>query len=167
MYFNKKVESKYNSSQPHPDKLTAQIKQGAPFDIFVSADMKYPQDLFESSFSKEPPWVYALGKLVLWSKGRKLESVRSALQDSGVQHIAIANPMTAPYGKAAKEVLVKYHLWDEIQPKLVFGESISQTNQFIQSGAADFGFTAKSIVMAPQMQTLAVGWIFRIVTILK
>ena len=139
-------------------KLTAQIKQGAPFDIFVSADMKYPQELFESSFSKEPPRIYALGKLVLWSKEKILDSVQSALRDSDVQHIAIANPMTAPYGKAAKEVLVKYSLWEEIQPKLVFGESISQTNQFIQSGAADFGFTAKAIVMAPQMQNIG-SWL--------
>ena len=133
-------------------KLTAQIREGAPFDLFVSADMKYPETLYREGRAEKPPKVYAYGKLVLWTLSDTLEPGLEALTDPGVRHIAMANPETAPYGAAALEVLKHYGLYEAVQEKLVFGESIAQTNQFIVSRAAEIGFTAMAAVRSPQMQ---------------
>ncbi|GJM27978.1 MAG: molybdate ABC transporter substrate-binding protein [Cyclobacteriaceae bacterium] len=133
-------------------KLTAQIKEGAPFDLLVSADMKYPEELFRSGLSTEHPVVYAYGSLVLLSTVNNYQPVMEDLTTQTIRHIAIANPKTAPYGKAAMEVLQNYGLTDSIRHKLVFGENISQVNQFLVSGAAQIGFTAKSIALAPPMK---------------
>lgn len=128
-------------------KLTAQIKEGAPYHVFVSANMKYPNDLFKNGFTASKPTIYAHGKLVLWTKNSIHPSL-SVLTSNDIKFIALANPKTAPYGEAALEVIKHYNLFDSIQHKLVYGESIAQTNQFIDTRAADIGFTAKSIVMA-------------------
>ena len=133
-------------------KHTAQIMQGAPFDIFVSADMKYPSDLYNKGFTTAPPEIYAYGKLVLWTMIDGLALSSGNLNDSSINHIALANPKTAPYGQAAIEVLEKYGLLDSLKNKLVFGESIGQTNQFVYSKSAEIGFTAQSVVLAPEMK---------------
>lgn len=137
-------------------KLTAQVQQGAPFDIFISADMKYPTALYNSGMTIDTPKVYAYGNLVLWTTVKNIhfnnfENCISLLASDTVRHIALANPKTAPYGEAAIEVLNHYKLFGKVEHKLVFGESIAQTNQFITTQAAEVGFTAKSVVLSPKM----------------
>ncbi len=132
-------------------KLFAQIKEGAPYDLFLSADLTYPEALHAMNLTYEPPKIYAYGTLVLWSYSPSLNPSLEVLQTDSVRHIALANPKTAPYGKAAIEVLNYYGLSTSLQDKLVFGESIGQTNQFITSGAADIGFTAQSVVVSEAM----------------
>jgi molybdate transport system substrate-binding protein len=133
-------------------KLTAQIVEGAPFDVLVSADMKYPKSLQERGLAETDPEVYAYGSLVLWTLNDSLDLSLTLLKAEQIRHIALANPKTAPYGVAAEDVLRHYGLYEEVKHKLVFGESIAQTNQFITSGAAEVGFTALSVVLGPQMQ---------------
>lgn len=133
-------------------KLTAQIIEGAPYDIFISADMKYPQLLTDRKVTHGSIAIYAKGKLVCWSLQNRANTQLHSLSPKKVDHFAIANPDLAPYGVAAKEALSYYQLLPEIKDKLVFGESISQTNQFIITEAATAGLTAKSVVLSPQMK---------------
>jgi molybdate transport system substrate-binding protein len=131
-------------------KLTAQIQQGAPFDLFLSADMEFPVALYQNNLTLGAPVLYAYGTLVLWTgpfRGRPIQLAE--LPDKSVRRIAIANAATAPYGEAALAVLHHYKLYEKVQAKLIFAESIGQVNQYIQTGAADVGFTAKSVVLAP------------------
>lgn len=133
-------------------KLTAQIVEGAPFDVLVSADLKYPQALHERGLTATDPEVYAYGSLVLWTINDSISLSLTTLKGEEVGHIALANPKTAPYGVAAEEVLKHYGMYEAVKDKLVFGESIAQTNQFITSGAAEVGFTALSVVLSPLME---------------
>jgi molybdate transport system substrate-binding protein len=133
--------------------LTAQVENGAPFDVFLSADMKYPAKIFKDGFSSAAPKVYAYGVLVLWTmKDLDLSKGVNILSDSGIQKIAIADPEVAPYGRQAVNALKFYKLYDQLQKELVLGESISQANQFITTGTADIWFTAESVVLAPNMK---------------
>jgi len=134
-------------------KLTAQIQQGAPFDVFLSADMTYPNALYQSGQATTKPAVYAYGVLVLWaSKDLDVSKGLALLTSDQVRKIAVANPKTAPYGAAATEVLTRQQLLGKLQPKIVYGESIAQVNQYLVSGAVDAGFTAKSVVLEPSLQ---------------
>ncbi len=133
-------------------KLTAQIVEGAPFDLFFSADMKYPNEIYEKGMASGPPRIYAYGYLVFWSLDEELELTKTGLLGEEVRHIAMANPETAPYGRAAEQLLRGMGVYDKIESKLVYGESIAQTNQFILSGTAEVGLTARSVVSAPEAQ---------------
>ena len=134
-------------------KLTTQIREGAPFDVFVSADTKYPEEIFSQGGSEGKPKVYAMGKLVLWAKDiPKPELSLELLSVDQVKKIAIPNPKMAPYGEAAIQVLEKQKDFEKLKKKLVYGESISQTAQYISSGSAEIGFNALSIVLSPEMK---------------
>ncbi|MCX2720024.1 molybdate ABC transporter substrate-binding protein [Lentiprolixibacter aurantiacus] len=132
--------------------LTAQIMAGAPYDIFLSANLQYPEHLYKQGLGYRPPETYAYGQLVLWTCKEGIEPSLETLRQEQVSHIAIPNPQVAPYGRAAKEVLMQKGLYNEVASKLVYGESISQTNQFIRTGAAEIGFTALSVVLSEQVR---------------
>lgn len=133
-------------------KLAAQIMEGAPFDVFLSADMRNPQELYIRKLTTDIPQLYASGKLILWSiKADSVPPVEQ-LTDSSIHFIAIANPALAPYGQAAREVLEHYGLSEKVKEKLVIGESIAQVNHYIVARSIDVGFTAKSSVFAPEMK---------------
>lgn len=122
-------------------KLTSQIIAGAPFDLFLAADSKYPQRVYEEGLAYKAPQTYAYGKLVVWSS---LDSIAAKEADYTQLKIAMANPKTAPYGLATMEYLKSAGDLEEVKDNLVYGESISQVNQFLLSGAAQAGFTSKS-----------------------
>lgn len=132
--------------------LTAQIREGAPFDVLVSADMKFPREIEKLGLAASSPKVYAYGKIVLWTLFDDINPTMEGLKDERIEHIAIANPKLAPYGIAAKQALHFHGIHDEVEEKLVYGESITQTNQFILSRSAQVGITAKSIVTSPKMR---------------
>jgi molybdate transport system substrate-binding protein len=134
----------------------AQIQNGAPFDLFFSADVGYPQKL-EAAGLIEPGTIYeyASGKLVIWvPNASKLDLSRglAVLLDPTIQKIAIANPLHAPYGAAAVAAMRHAAVYDKVKGKLVLGENISQTAQFVQSGNADVGLLALSLGVAPAMK---------------
>jgi molybdate transport system substrate-binding protein len=132
----------------------AQIQNGAPFDIFFSADSDYPRKLNEAGLVlANSADTYAIGKLVVWSPAsEKIDPSKSnwqSLLDPSVKKIAIANPDHAPYGRAALEALKNSGLYEKIKDKLVFGDNIAQTAQFVQSGNAQIGILAESLILAP------------------
>lgn len=129
-------------------KLTAQIRQGAPYDVFLSADKKYPNSLYESKKAIQKSSTYANGKLTLWTNKELTINDLNDITKSEIKKIAIANPKTAPYGKEAENALKNHGLFESIKHKLVFGENIAQTNQYILSGACDVGITAASTAFA-------------------
>jgi molybdate transport system substrate-binding protein len=135
----------------------AQIQNGAPFDLFFSADVDYPKKL-EAAGLADPgtDYEYATGKLVLWTRtdsGVDLKEGLRALLDTRVRKIAIANPEHAPYGRAARAALEHENLYAKVRDKLVLGENISQAAQFADSGNADVGIIALSLAVAPAMKS--------------
>ncbi|HEY0968321.1 MAG TPA: molybdate ABC transporter substrate-binding protein [Opitutaceae bacterium] len=135
--------------------LVAQIGNGAPFDIFLSADLDYPRALIRDGHAVPESLVtFATGRLVLWTtqSGINVSSLAAVTADPAVRRIAIAQIETAPYGRAARQALEKEGLWTSIQPKLVTGENITQTAQFVETGNADAGLVALSLVLSPRLK---------------
>lgn len=134
-------------------KLAAQIKSGAPYDVFLSADMEFPAILYKDGQATSPPKIYANGALVLWTaKDSDLSKGVASLIDNSIKKVAIASPKLAPYGREAIKALDFYKVRAVVEPKLIYGESISQVNQYIDSKSVDVGFTAKSVVLSPELQ---------------
>ena len=131
----------------------ALIQNGAPFDVFLSADVDYPKRLAEAGAADPSTLrVYATGHLVLWARrDRKLDLRRglAALTDARVRRVALANPKYAPYGRAAVAALRSAKLYDTLQPKFVTGESLAQAAQLVESGNADVGVLSRSLVLGP------------------
>ena len=141
----------------------AQIASGAPFDVFLSADLTYPRQLEQRGFAATgATFVYGVGRIVVWApQGSRLDLERlgmQALLDPSVKKIAIANPQHAPYGKAAVAAMEHAKIYDRVKDKLVLGENISQTAQFVQSGAADIGIIALSIALSQPMRAAGRYW---------
>lgn len=145
------IKVSYGSS----GQFCTQIQNSAPFDIFFSADIQYPQLLKEKGLTITDTKIYGIGKLVIWSK--KIDPNQkqlNSLLDPAISKIAIANPEHAPYGKRAVESLNYYKIYDNVKDKLVFGENIAQTAQFVTTGSADIGIIALSLALSPTMQQL-------------
>lgn len=141
-------------------KLTAQIKHGAPYELFMSADMKYPEALYIGQMAVTKPVLYAQGALAFLSvKERNYAAGMHMLESKDIQKIAIANPQTAPYGIAAVEALKNAGMYEELKEKFVYGESVSQTVAYATT-AADIGIIAKSTLFSPQMSQYkeAIHW---------
>jgi molybdate transport system substrate-binding protein len=132
----------------------AQIRAGAPFDLFFSADIEFPLALRGADLAASDVRPYAIGRIVLWSA--TLDAAHITLTDlsrADIRKVAIANPLHAPYGKRAEEALRASGLWETVQPKLVLGENIAQTAQFVQSGNAQVGIIALSLALNPELAT--------------
>ena len=143
--------------------LTDQIQNGAPFDVFFSADETYPVQLIEKSLAqKDSLYRYAVGRLVLWVPNElPLDLPKlgmQALLDASIKKIAIANPLHAPYGRAAEAALKHFGVYDQIAPKLVLGENISQAAQFVESGNAQAGLLALSHALSPVLKDKGHYW---------
>jgi molybdate transport system substrate-binding protein len=133
-----------------------QIQNGAPFDVFMSADVDYPTQLERAGYAERGSlYQYAIGHLVLWTRkdaGIDIRRGLAAATDAKVKHIAIANPEHAPYGRAAVAALRHEGLYDRVRDKFVLGENISQTAQFAQSGSAEIGVLSLSLAMSPTLK---------------
>lgn len=136
--------------------LWQQTKNGAPFSLLMSADEAYVDDLSKNGLTVDEGALYAIGRIVLLQKkggsiqlGTDKDALMKAIQ--AAKKIAIANPDHAPYGRAAKEYLISMGVWDLAQPKLVFGENISQATMFALTGSADFAISALSLASSPQI----------------
>ncbi|HNX95624.1 MAG TPA: molybdate ABC transporter substrate-binding protein [Holophaga sp.] len=145
---SEKIEVVYGSS----GKFQTQIQQGAPYDIFFSADISFPRELAKAGWAASEVKPYAVGRLVIWSATVDATKLTLAsLADPKFARIAIANPKHAPYGKRAEEALRAVGLWDALQSRLVYGENIAQTAQFVQTGNAQVGLIALSLAVNPEL----------------
>jgi molybdate transport system substrate-binding protein len=137
----------------------AQIKNGAPFDVFFSADAERPKLLEDEGLGvKDSRFTYAVGRLVLWSPNADLVKGEETLHSETFKRLAIANPKTAPYGLAAMQAMQKLDVWESLQLKLVIGENLGQTMGFVESGNAELGFLAFSQVMDPKIKAKGSRW---------
>ncbi len=141
--------------------LYAQITQGAPFDVLLAADAATPARIEEDELAVTGTRrTYAVGRLVLWSARPDFVDERGeVLRGDGFTHLAIANPDLAPYGAAAHETLVALGLAERLAPRLVTGQNVAQTFQFISSGSAELGFVARSQVWRDGRLTSGSGWL--------
>lgn len=141
----------------------SQITNGAPFDLYFSADIGYPKKLEEAGLTRSGSlYRYAVGRIVLWVPTRSGTDPAGlgmqALLAPSVRKIAIANPKHAPYGRAAVAAMKHFQVYEAVSPKLVLGENVSQAAQFVESGAADVGIVALSLALAPSMQAAGRYW---------
>ncbi len=133
-------------------KFHTQIQQGAPYDLFFSADIAFPRELVKKGMAASEVKPYAFGRIVLWSNSLNATKMTlESLTDPKITRIAIANPKHAPYGKRAEEALRTAGLWDRLQPKLVFGENIAHTAQYVQTGSAQVGIIALSLALNSEL----------------
>ncbi len=156
------VVAEYKKSHPNADleviygssgnAFTQILNGGAPYDIYFSADIAYPQKLHEDGLTVHEPVLYAIGRIALWSSSIDVSKGISVLTENPRARIAIANPSHAPYGQRAVETLKHYGIYDNIMPQLIYGENISQAAQFCLTGNAQFGILALSLVLAPNMK---------------
>ena len=150
------VDAIYGSS----GNFHTQIQQGAPFDLYFSADIAYPRELAKSGFAASSVKPYAFGRIVLWSANLDATKMTLAsLADPKIARVAIANPKHAPYGKRAEEALRASGLWEKVEPKLVFGENISQTAQFVQTGNAQVGIIALALAINSALASKGGYWL--------
>lgn len=150
------VETIYGSS----GKFHTQIQQGAPYDLYFSADIAFPHALAKAGFAASEVKPYALGRIVLWSAS--LDASQMTLQSltaPQIARIAIANPKHAPYGKRAEEALRSLGLWEKVAPKLVYGENIAHTAQFVQTGNAQVGILALALAISPELASKGAYWL--------
>ncbi len=144
--------------------LFGQISQQAPFDLFLSADLSYPQKLVEQGFAdKETLFTYAIGQIVVWvpkNSPLDLETLGAkTFDDPTIQKIAIANPKHAPYGRAAVAAMKELGLYDRVAERLVLGENVAQAAQFIETGAADIGVISLSLANSPELREKGRYWL--------
>jgi molybdenum ABC transporter, periplasmic molybdate-binding protein len=153
-----KVNVTYGSS----GNFFAQLQNGAPFDLFFSADIAYPRKLAEKGLGADDVFLYAIGRIVVWVPKDSPVAVDKlgikALLEPSIRKIAVANPEHAPYGRAAVAAMKALNVYDQVVSRLVYGENIAQTAQFVQSGAADVGILALSLAVAPQMRNAGRFW---------
>lgn len=159
-YVIKELTQQFQAEHPHTKvivslgssgKMTAQIKHGAPYQIFMSADMRFPQRLYDEGSAVTKPAIYAQGSLAIFSsKKQNFTKGLYIVEDTNLDTIVIANPKTAPYGKATMEALKNAGIYDKITSKLVYGESIAQTTSYAVH-IVDIGFVAKSSLFNPKM----------------
>lgn len=155
-----KLAAAFESSSTHDvrlirgssGRLFAQIINGAPIDVFLSADTERPRQLVERSLAQRGSrFTYAIGELVIWSRDPDIDNCLQSLHRTSGKKVAIANPLLAPYGAAAKEFLQRESIWESLYPNLVFGENIAQTMQFVATGNASVGFVARSQIKAAHL----------------
>lgn len=133
-------------------KIATQVRNGAPYDVFMSADMEFPEGLYKDGYATTSPKAYAYGQMILWTrKDVDLSKGVAGLADASVGKVAIVNPKVGPFGRQAIKALEYYKVRGAVETKLVYGETITQVGQFVDSQAADVGFVAKSIVVAPEI----------------
>lgn len=156
--FERETHHKVDVSFGSSGNFLAQIQNGAPFDVFFSADISYPRQLESSRLTVSGTLIeYARGRIVLWGRNDAnldLSHGLTILTEPRVRRVAIANPEHAPYGRAAVAALQHEQLYDTVRSKLVLGENISQAAQFVQSGNADAGLIALSLALAPAMRAV-------------
>ncbi|HEY7532568.1 MAG TPA: molybdate ABC transporter substrate-binding protein, partial [Nitrospiraceae bacterium] len=140
----------------------AQIQNGAPFDLYFSADIEYPKKLLEAELALPGSmYQYARGRIVVWvPKDSKLDLTKGmdVLRDPSIKKIAIANPKHAPYGRAAVAAMKHFDIYDPVKDRLVLGENISQAAQFVESGSCEIGIIALSLALAPAMNAAGAYW---------
>jgi molybdate transport system substrate-binding protein len=137
--------------------LFAQIMNGAPFDLFLSADTDYPRQLVAAQPSQRATLQnFAIGRIVIWTTRTNVDisDLGAAIRSPVVRKVAIAQPRTAPYGRAARAALENAGVGREAEPKLVFGENVTQTAQFVETGNADLGLVAMSLVLSPRLANM-------------
>lgn len=140
-------------------KFRTQIRNGAPYDLYFSADIAYPRELVKASLAASEAQPYAFGCIVLWSASMDASKMTLAsLLDPEIARIAIANPRHAPYGERAEEALRASGLWEKVEPKLVYGENIAHTAQLVQTGNAQVGVIALSLALNPDLAKRGGYW---------